>query len=61
MAIIHILTPRWMDKNVYGEWVERRTLKTPDGLYDPQHVPPEWSQWLKNTRGDPPSQEEILR
>ena len=34
-------------------------VQTPDRRYDPELVPPEWSQWLKMTRLEPPSEEEI--
>ena len=34
-------------------------VQTPDRRYDPDLVPPEWSQWLKMTRLEPPSEEEI--
>ncbi|BDA49785.1 probable NADH dehydrogenase [ubiquinone] 1 alpha subcomplex assembly factor at N-terminal half [Coccomyxa sp. Obi] len=50
---------RWPDTNLHGEPVEKRIIKTPDGRYDPNLVPPEWAQWLKQTRGPPPSPEEI--
>ncbi len=61
MATSHGLGCRWKEKNVYGDMVERRTLKTPDGRFDPLLVPPEWSQWLKNTRREAPSPDEVLR
>ncbi|CAL8464343.1 g3878 [Coccomyxa elongata] len=50
---------RWPDTNLHGEPVEKRIIQTPDGRYDPNLVPPEWAQWLKQTRGPPPSPEEI--
>ena len=34
-------------------------MVTPDRRYDPELVPPEWSQWLKMTRGEPPTEEEV--
>ena len=34
-------------------------VQTPNRRYDPELVPPEWSQWLKMTRLEPPSEEEI--
>ncbi|KAK9904855.1 hypothetical protein WJX75_003869 [Coccomyxa subellipsoidea] len=52
---------RWPDTSVHGEPIEKRIVKTPDGRYDPRLVPPEWIQWLKQTRGEPPSPEEILQ
>ncbi|EIE18692.1 hypothetical protein COCSUDRAFT_68160 [Coccomyxa subellipsoidea C-169] len=52
---------RWPDTNLHGEPIEKRIIKTPDGRYDPILVPPEWVQWLKQTRGEPPSPEEILQ
>jgi NADH:ubiquinone oxidoreductase subunit len=53
-------TLRWTEKNVYGDMVERRTVETPDGRYDPLAVPPEWNQWLKHTRKAAPTPEEVL-
>ena len=50
---------RWNAKNSYGDPVEKRMVQTPDRRYDPELVPPEWSQWLKMTRLAPPSEEEI--
>lgn len=50
---------RWPAKNSYGDPVEKRMVQTPDRRYDPDLVPPEWSQWLKMTRAEPPSEEEI--
>ena len=50
---------RWPAKNSYGDPVEKRMVQTPDRRYDPDLVPPEWSQWLKMTRLEPPSEEEI--
>ena len=50
---------RWPAKNSYGDPVEKRTVVTPDRRYDPELVPPEWSQWLKMTRREPPTEEEI--
>lgn len=52
---------RWPAKNSYGDPVEKRTVVTPDRRYDPELVPPEWSQWLKMTRQEPPTEEEIAR
>lgn len=39
--------------------MEKRTVVTPDRRYDPELVPPEWSQWLKMTRREAPTMEEI--
>ncbi len=50
---------RWAAKNSYGDPVEKRMVQTPNRRYDPDLVPPEWSQWLKMTRLEPPSEEEI--
>ncbi len=36
-------------------------MVTPDRRYDPELVPPEWSQWLKMTRREPPTEEEVAR
>ena len=44
---------------LWRPWVEKRMVQTPDRRYDPDLVPPEWSQWLKMTRLEPPSEEEI--
>ena len=52
---------RWPAQNAYGDPVEKRTVVTPDRRYDPELVPPEWSQWLKMTRQEPPTDEEIAR
>lgn len=50
---------RWPAKDSYGDPVEKRTVITPDRRYDPDLVLPEWSQWLKMTRQEPPSEGEI--
>lgn len=52
---------RWPEKDLHGELVEKRAIETPDARYDPNLVPPEWLQWLKQTRRAPPSPEEILQ
>eukprot|EP00884_Botryococcus_braunii_P002571 jgi/Botrbrau1/12314/Bobra.0205s0012.1 len=50
---------RWTEKNLDGDIVEKRTIRTPDRSYDPTTVPPEWFRWLQKTRAEPPTQEEI--
>ena len=52
---------RWPATNAYGDPVEKRTVVTPDRRYDPELVPPEWSQWLKMTRREPPTEQEIAQ
>lgn len=47
------------EKNALAEPIERRWVKTPDGLYDPDAVPPEWYQWLRKRRNEAPSLQEI--
>ena len=42
-----------------AEPIERRWVKTPDGLYDPDAVPPEWYQWLRKRRNEAPSLHEV--
>ena len=51
---------RWMDKNSYGEDVEKRMVSFPAGVkYDPRLVATEWFRWLQKTRHDPPTPEEL--
>ncbi len=58
-TLVNVHMHRWPDTSLHGEPVEKRIIQTPDGRYDPNLVPPEWAQWLKQTRGPPPSPEEI--
>lgn len=53
------LHSRWTEKNLDGDTVEKRIIRTPDGSYDPTTVPPEWFRWLQKTRAEPPTIEEI--
>jgi len=48
-----------MEQNVLNEPIERRWVQTPDGLYDPEAVPPEWYQWLRKRRNAAPSMQEV--
>lgn len=48
-----------MEQNVLDEPIERRWVQTPDGLYDPEAVPPEWYQWLRKRRNAAPSMQEV--
>ena len=50
---------RKFEENVLAEPIERRWVKTPDGLYDPDAVPPEWYQWLRKRRNEAPSLQEV--
>ena len=50
---------RKFEENVLAEPIERRWVKTPDGLYDPDAVPPEWYQWLRKRRDEAPSLQEV--
>ena len=50
---------RKMEQNVLDEPIERRWVQTPDGLYDPEAVPPEWYQWLRKRRNAAPSMQEV--
>lgn len=50
---------RKMERNVLDEPIERRWVQTPDGLYDPEAVPPEWYQWLRKRRSAAPSMQEV--
>ena len=50
---------RKMERNVLDEPIERRWVQTPDGLYDPEAVPPEWYQWLRKRRNAAPSMQEV--
>lgn len=47
------------EQNVLDEPIERRWVQTPDGLYDPEAVPPEWYQWLRKRRHEAPSLQEV--
>lgn len=49
---------RHLDKNPDGDLVERRYIKY-GGEIDAAVIPPEWSQWLRKTRKEPPSDEDI--
>lgn len=33
----------------------------PGGEYEPENVPPEWNQWLRKTRAEPPSPEDVAK
>ena len=59
LTLLWVHCPRWPGTNSYGDPVEKRTVVTPDRRYDPELVPPEWSQWLKTTRREPPTEEEV--
>ncbi len=50
---------RKFEENALAEPIERRWVKTPDGLYDPDAVPPEWYQWLRKRRDEAPSLQEV--
>lgn len=50
---------RKFEQNVLAEPIERRWVQTPDGLYDPDAVPPEWYQWLRKRRNEAPSLREV--
>lgn len=50
---------RKYEENVLKEPIERRWVQTPDGLYDPEAVPPEWYQWLRKRRDEAPTLREI--
>ena len=50
---------RKYEQNVLDEPIERRWVQTPDGLYDPEAVPPEWYQWLRKRRREAPSLQEV--
>lgn len=62
-AFVHLLLSllafRKFEENVLAEPIERRWVKTPDGLYDPDAVPPEWYQWLRKRRNEAPSLQEV--
>ena len=36
-------------------------MRTVDGDYDPQKLPPEWAHWLRKTRATPPTTQEVSR
>lgn len=50
------------EKDDEGGEIERREVRPPSSRpadYDARTVPPEWSAWLRATRADPPTPEEI--
>ena len=53
------LCHRKLEENVLAEPIERRWVQTPDGLYNPETVPPEWYQWLRKRRNEAPSMQEV--
>ena len=54
-----LLPCRKFEENVLAEPIERRWVKTPDGLYNPDAVPPEWYQWLRKRRNEAPTLQEV--
>ncbi|GAB4818978.1 hypothetical protein N2152v2_006024 [Parachlorella kessleri] len=53
---------RKLEKNLDGEIVEKRFFKPPErGVYEPDSLAPEWSQWLRRTRGEVPTDADIAR
>lgn len=49
---------RLLDKTVEGDIIERRMVKySADWL--PEDVPPEWLQWLRKVRSEPPTSVEM--
>jgi NADH:ubiquinone oxidoreductase subunit len=49
---------RLLDKTVEGDIIERRMVKYA-GDWDPNEVPPEWLQWLRKVRSEPPTEVEM--
>lgn len=49
---------RLLDKTVEGDIIERRMVKY-SGDWEPADVPPEWLQWLRKVRADPPTNIEM--
>ena len=53
---------RKLEKNLDGEVVEKRFFKPPErGVYEPDSLAPEWSQWLRRTRVEVPTDEDVAR
>ena len=42
-----------------GEEVERRWVEHSSAAYMPEELPVEWQSWLRHTRPQPPSEEEV--
>jgi NADH:ubiquinone oxidoreductase subunit len=49
---------RLLDKTVDGEIIERRMVKY-SGDWDPAEIGPEWLQWLRKVRAEPPTSIEM--
>lgn len=45
---------RRLEKSLDGDLIERRLVKYA-GDWDPAAVPPEWLQWLRRVRAEPPT------
>lgn len=53
---------RWTEKDLEGGDWERREVRLAKGLtYDAEVLPPEWTQWLRKARAEPPTAEEIAK
>lgn len=52
---------RQLERQVDGGTIEKRYVKFGGGIdnYDPLSIPPEWSAWLRKTRLDAPTTDDI--
>ena len=50
---------RRMEQGDEEEEVERRWVEHSSAAYTPEELPVEWQSWLRHTRPQPPSEEEV--
>lgn len=52
---------RWFERQTDGSDRERREVDLGGKEFEPDLIPPEWNQWLRRTRVEPPSEEDIAK
>ncbi|KAL6780627.1 NUOFAF2 [Auxenochlorella protothecoides x Auxenochlorella symbiontica] len=52
---------RWFERQTDGSDRERREVDLGGKEFEPDLIPPEWNQWLRRTRLEPPSEEDIAK